>query len=324
MHAATAAEGASATRTALCASPDPPHITVAVCTRNRANALRAAVESLACLRTHGRFTFDVLIVDNGSTDDTPAVAGELAERLPIEVRCVREETPGVVHARNRAIAECAREWLAFFDDDQAADPDWLAELLDLADRRGADCVGGRVVLRLPPGAGRDLSPVCRMLLGESVGMETERRYSARVTPGAGNLMVRRAALEAVGGFDPAYRDRGEDTGLFLRLLSEGIEGWYSPEAVVEHIIPAERVSDGYLLGLSARMAQGMAGNERRTRGRLLFPLFYAARVAQAAGVLWPRYLLARLRRDREAALGAQCRLRIAAGYLKEGWRLLFR
>ncbi|MEX0701938.1 MAG: glycosyltransferase [Planctomycetales bacterium] len=299
-----------------------PSITIAVCTRNRADALRAAVASLGGLATHGRFTYDVLVVDNGSTDETPAVARELAENLPIEVRYAREETPGVVFARNRAIAECRGQWLAFFDDDQAADPEWIAELLALAERRNAECVGGKVRLRFPAGVERALSPICRMLLGESVGLDSERKYSAAVTPGAGNLMVRRAALERVGGFDPAYNGRGEDTDLFLRLMSAGIEGWYSPAAIIHHIIPAERVSDDYLLRMAARMSQGMAENERRARGGLPYPLVYAARLAQAAVVLWPRCLAARLGGDREAALGARCRLRIAGGYLREGRRLL--
>ncbi|MEX0716068.1 MAG: glycosyltransferase [Planctomycetaceae bacterium] len=299
-----------------------PHITVAVCTRNRAGALRAAVESLSHLETRGRFTSEILIVDNGSTDDTPAVAAELARRLPIEMRYSREEMPGVVHARNRAIADARGEWLAFFDDDQAADPHWLLALLDLAERRDAQCVGGKVVLRLPPGVERDLSPICRMLLGESVGLDEERKYSATVTPGAGNLMVRRAALQHVGGFDPVYNGRGEDTDLFLRLMLAGIDGWYTPAAIIHHIIPPERISDDYLLRMSERMAQGMAENERRVRGALLYPIVYAARVAQTAAILWPRYLLARLRGDTESALGARCRLRIARGYLREGRELL--
>lgn len=298
-----------------------PTITVVVCTRNRADRLDVALGSLAHLETDGRFSYEVLIVDNGSTDETPAVVDHIAAGFPVPLRRVLEERPGVARARNRGVAEAHGEWIAFFDDDQAADPRWLAELLSLAERKQSRCVGGQVRLKLPPGVERDLSPVCRMLLGCSVDMPAERPYTPSCTPGAGNLMVHRTVFAAVGGFDESCT-RGEDTDLFVRIYAAGIESWYSPDAVIDHLIPTERLTDAFLLRLSERMGTGMAENEYRARGPKLFPLVWLARVGQAALVLWPRLLLARLRGDREAALGARCRLRIATKVLEEGRSLI--
>jgi glycosyltransferase involved in cell wall biosynthesis len=298
-----------------------PTITVVVCTRNRADRLDVALGSLAHLETDGRFSYEVLVVDNGSTDDTPAAVKRIAANFPVALRRVFEERPAVGRARNRGVAEAFGEWIAFFDDDQAADPRWLAELLALAERKGVRCVGGQVRLKLPPGIERDLSPVCRMLLGCSVDMPTERRYTPSCTPGAGNLMVHRTVFTEVGAFDEAC-SRGEDTDLFVRMYKAGIEAWYSPDAAIDHVIPPERLTDDFLLRLSDRMGTGMAEDEYAARGPKLYPLIWLARLAQASLALWPRLMLARLRRHREATLGARCRLRIAKKVLEEGYHLI--
>ena len=120
-----------------------PTITVVVCTRNRADRIAVALDSLGRLETDGAFRFDVLVVDNGSTDDTAAIVERIASGFPVTLRRIFEEQPGVGRARNRGVAESRGEWIAFFDDDQAADPRWLAELVALAERKQARCVGGR-------------------------------------------------------------------------------------------------------------------------------------------------------------------------------------
>jgi len=298
-----------------------PTISVVVCTRNRADRIAVALDSLARLETEGRFTYEVLVVDNGSTDDTAAVVDRIATAFPVTLRRVYEDRTGVGRARNRGVAEASGEWIAFFDDDQAADRRWLAELLGLAERKQLRCVGGQVRLKLPPGVERDLSPVCRMLLGCSVDMSVERRYTPSCTPGAGNLMVHRTVFAEVGGFDEAC-SRGEDTDLFVRMYKAGIEAWYSPDAAIDHLIPPERLTDDFLLRLSVRMGTGMAEDEYAARGPHLYPAVWLARLAQTGLVLCPRLLFARLRRDREAALGARCRLRIATKVLSEGIRLI--
>lgn len=297
-------------------------VTVAVCTRNRADRLRVALASLAGLEMPASVRHEILVVDNGSTDDTPAAVEEFAAVASVPVRRVFEPEPGIVPARNRSVEECRGRWLASFDDDQVASPNWLAGLLEMAGRKSCGFVGGRTELRLPEGVDRDLDPVTRMLLGESVGMTEPRRFTPTVTPSTNSLIVERRLFDEVGLFDPAYHQRGEDTDLALRLMAAGHEGWYTPDSVVTHVIPTDRLTDEYLFKLTDLMGEGMAEAERDTRGRLLFPAVYAARVGQAVLRLWPRWAVARLRGDAEAALGARCRLRIARRYLRDGAGLL--
>ena len=214
--------------------------------------------------------------------------------------------------------EAGGEWVAFFDDDQLAEPDWIAALLALADRRGAKLVGGRVVLDLPPGVDRPLAPFTRTLLGASVGMPAERRYDRKTTPGAGNLMVHRSVFAAAGNFDPDLGNRGEDTDLFLRALDAGFDAWYTPEAVVHHVIPAERLETAYLYRVCDVTAGGLAETDRERFGRLLFPAAWAARVGQAGLVLLPRWLGAKLSGDREDELAPP--LPVAGGAVVPGER----
>ena len=194
----------------------------------------------------------------------------------------------------------------------------------MAREKDVRCVGGSVVLKLPAGFERPLSPVCRMLLGETVGMHEARRYTANVTPGTGNLIVHRNLFDEIGLFDEELNVRGEDTDLFLRIFRRGYESWYAPAAVVEHVIPPERLSDEYLCRLADLMAVGMAESDRDHWGARLYPFVWLARVVQAAVLFVPRLAWARLRRDTERALGARCRLSIARKYLSDGMQLLLR
>lgn len=303
-----------------------PLITVVLCTRNRSDLLQGALETLIALKTESRFDYEILVVDNGSTDETQQVVRRFARAQFSSqsgyVRGVVEEQAGIVPARNRGVREARGEWIAFFDDDQFAHPRWLLELFLAAREQHSRCVGGAVTLRLPEGTSRQLAPASRMLLGETVGRNTPQPYTARFTPGCGNLMIHRGVFDQVGLFDARMNDRGEDTDLALRIMATGERAWFTPAAIVEHRIPPERLSDEFLLKLSRRMARGMAGIEHEAWGRSRYPFIWCARVGQAALVLAPRWVLARLRGDRERSLGARCRLQIAIDSMRDGARLL--
>ncbi|HUG92327.1 MAG TPA: glycosyltransferase [Planctomycetaceae bacterium] len=299
-----------------------PDVSVVVCTHNRAAALRDALDSLAAQDTGDGFTFEIVVVDNASTDATADVVREVSAACLIPTRRVFEPHKGIATARNRGVKEARGPWIAFFDDDQLADARWLAELLLAARIRRTRCVGGKVELKLPAGFHRDLSPFCRRLLGASVGLNGLRRYNHRITPGTGNLLVHRSVFEDIGRFDEAFQRQGEDTDLFMRMLAAGIQAWYTPTAIVHHVIPPERLEDAWFLEAATRIAAGVAENERQAWGRLGFPFAWAARVAQAALVLWPRAVLARLSGDHESLLAARCRLAVAGRHLSDGLALL--
>jgi glycosyltransferase involved in cell wall biosynthesis len=290
-------------------------VTVVVCTYNRAALVRDTLASLTPLETDGQFAYEVVVVDNASTDDTPAVIAETARNYPVPLRGVREEKAGVACARNRGIREARGTWIAFFDDDQVAHPCWLKELLAQARRSSARCVGGGIRLRLPAEAAQVPPSPCRALLGERVAPGA-RRYSRRWAPGAGNLMLHRSVFDQVGLFDETLREAGEDADLFNRLHAAKIEGWYAPDAVAYHVIPAYRLTRKYLRWKALLNGGHVARRNRRDWGRGMFLVMLAARLGQTAAVHLPRLLWARLRGAEDQWLGTRCLLWRVEGYVR--------
>ncbi|HYU99066.1 MAG TPA: glycosyltransferase family 2 protein, partial [Pyrinomonadaceae bacterium] len=102
-------------------------LSVAICTYNRAALLHRVLDSLAN-QTPANYEVEILIVDNGSTDETSQVVNQ-RQALDNRIRYVVEPEPGIAYARNCALAEAGGEYLAFIDDDAWADADWLENLL---------------------------------------------------------------------------------------------------------------------------------------------------------------------------------------------------
>jgi GT2 family glycosyltransferase len=297
-------------------------VTIVVVTFNRAALLRRSIESLLRQDTGGTFTFELLVVDNASSDNTPQVIGDLAAAAPVSMRSVREERQGVAAARNRGIAECETPWTAFFDDDMVAEPGWLASLYAVARERGARCVGGRNVLELTPSELATLPDLCRMLLGEKPDEASARIYTDKSLPGAGNLLMERRLFDEVGRFDEVVGAGCEDTDLFRRVQRAGYPVWYAPGAVASHHVPPDRLRPEYFEWVCLRHGASYALIDDRLRGRAYAAASCAARLVRAAVWNGPRLALSRLRGDRADALAERCMLARTVGYARETLFLL--
>ena len=295
-----------------------PDISIVVCTFNRADMLRGALASLYELATDGAFTYEIVVIDNASTDATPAAIAAAAAESPAPLRGVFEPQKGVVAARNRGIRESRGKWIAFFDDDQFAAERWLAELFRGAAEKQCRVVGGAVRLLMRSDIDRVLHPTVRMLLGEAFPAPQPTKYGGRLTPGCGNLMIERSVFDEVGVFQTAIDGRGEDTDLFERIERAGIDAWYLPIAIIDHLTPCERLTDSYLTSLAQKMGRGIGMRRGRDMNPVKFAALWLAKAAYAALVQWPRVVIAKYRGDREAALGRQCQLAISRGFLRGG------
>lgn len=312
------------------AAPKPVDLTVVVITFNRAKMLADTLASLVELRTEmpdgEAFSYEIVVVDNASTDETQEVIGRYESTdqrgSATQVRSFYETTPGVAPARNRGMAESVGEWIAFHDDDQKAHPHWLAQLLHLAKRRNLKVAGGAVRLELPENNTRVLSPQCRTLLGERVGWDVEQPYTRKRIPGTNNFLVHRSVIEDVGGFDPTLKVGGTDADLYRRIRTAGYEAWYTPEAIVYHVIPEKRLADDYMKWTATRHGQHLAVREYREWGPLKLTGMIGVRTAQALVNYLPRYLVASLGGDPEETLGKRALLWRSEGYLKRALYLL--
>jgi glycosyltransferase involved in cell wall biosynthesis len=260
-------------------------LTVAVCTYNRVRRLPALV---AALRAQDcPVPFEILIVDNNSTDRTAEVLAELAARPGVPLRRVAETRQGIAHARNRAVAEAAdSEYLVFMDDDELPRPGWLAAALRCFE---ADpevlCVGGRVKVDFAEGRRPDwLGDELLGFLAETDYGDRGFRIADERTPvWTANVAYRMALFRGRPElrFDTRYNREGkgvgggEDVILFRRLLRAGVAVRYCPDMVVDHAVEPWRLHRRYFLRV--HYASGfrtgrweLARNGRRFLGVPLF------------------------------------------------------
>jgi glycosyltransferase involved in cell wall biosynthesis len=219
-----------------------PDYSVVICTRNRAEILRWCLDALAA-DPFDRGRFEVIVVDNGSTDGTPAVLEEETRLGRLPLKAIREPAPGVCRARNRAISAGQGGYFLFLDDDALAAPDWLSAFDAHIRLRGSEIVQGRIWTRFlsPPPAWFDeawLPRLGHLDLGEEV-----RPFDAHFH--SGNLAVARSVFDKAGGFredlGPGASGLGDDTEFGIRALDAGFSAVYEPKACVHHLVPPERV-----------------------------------------------------------------------------------
>ena len=197
-----------------------PFISVVICTCNGARTLGDALDAARKLQYP---RFEIIVVDDGSRDDTAKIASEHGVRL------LRQENSGLSAARNAGWRAARGEIVAYLDDDAAADPHWLMYLAS-AFMAGNDSGAGG------PNISFQSDGFIAQCVDHSPGnpthvLLTDRR--AEHLPGC-NMAFRRTALEEVGGFDPAFRIAGDDVDLCWRLHERGRTLGFHPGAMVWH------------------------------------------------------------------------------------------
>jgi glycosyltransferase involved in cell wall biosynthesis len=226
----------------------PLKVTVAILTYNRAEFLRQTLAGIA-QQQFPRDHFEVLVVDNNSTDHTVAVVDSFVAERPAPRR-VFETAQGLDHARNRAIKEAQGEIIIFADDDILMKPDWLAQLAVplMADhQRKIGAIGGEVIPVFPDGLPPWVAEWHAPLAFRSDTGPLEAKHS----PMGANLAVPRWVFEQIGPFSTALDRTGKnlfgggDAELIRRVRAAGLEVWFSPGAAVKHQMPASRTTFSY-------------------------------------------------------------------------------
>ena len=246
----------------------PIRISAAICTRNRAAWLSAAIESLLG-QSLPPTDYEILVIDNASTDVTPPIIQRYLDAPGgVTLRSAVQPALGLSHARNLAVQMAAGDIIAFMDDDAVADPDWLAGLLGTYARRPeAWSVGGKV---LPLWEGErpvwltdDLLPQLSML---DLGIVVRSLNAGEQLYGV-NFSCRSCAFGELGLFRTDLGRQGvtllgsEESEFQQRILQRGQALVYTPHAIVSHRIPEERLQQRYFI----RLAYGKG----RTTARLM-------------------------------------------------------
>jgi GT2 family glycosyltransferase len=307
-------------------------VTVIIATYNRAALLD---ECLDHLRGQPFVAGDeIIVVDNGSTDDTATVVARHQSRSDaVPLRLLHESTPGKSRAIARALSVATGDILAFTDDDVNVEEDWLAALCDAMADPAVALVGGPVRPRWQSTVprwirrARDRHP----RLGAPIAVldygDRPAELGSRAVLGA-NLAIRREVFTQVGGF-PAHLGKlrgtllsGEDHELCRRVQDSGFRAIYLPKVAVRHWVPADRARVSYFLrwfywsGITHAImdADGSATTGRAIHG---LPLYLAARAATATAAA----LLALATCNWTSALNHAVDVAFAVGYAAERWGL---
>jgi glycosyltransferase involved in cell wall biosynthesis len=245
-------------------------VTVGICTYNRAESLRRTLDSLARMEIPDDIDWEIVIINNNSTDHTDEVIDEFRDRLPVWREF--EPRPGKSNALNRAIDAAHGDYILWTDDDVVVDPGWLRAYVE-AFRRWSEAAvfGGRIKPRYE-------APVAKWVTkSEAVlgGPYAIRDFGENVAPLSiaeedrlpyGANFAIRAKEQRVLRYDP---DLGptpgrirvqEEYDVIYRLLASGATGYWIPEAKVEHCIGRERQTARYIADYYAGLGETNGGS----------------------------------------------------------------
>jgi hypothetical protein len=291
------------------------NISVVICTYNRSKTLAQTLQGFCKLSVAQSITWELLVIDNNSTDATRDICGEFNDKLPL--RYVFESRQGKSHALNRALVEATGELLVFTDDDVDVSENWLSEYWGaMARHPNAGFFGGKIIPRWevppPPWMESNSKTVLREVavsldLGDVDCPLGERVFGA-------NLGLRKTALQQAGlkfrtDIGPCGNAKvgGEETFFIHQLMDKGFCGVYLPGAIIYHRTPAERMTIAYV----RKWFDGIGRSEVRTGWIPASKNVWFG----APRYLWRQwlvssacYLLTRFTRPSAIWLGHQCRM----------------
>lgn len=249
-----------------------PDISLLVCTRNRSAALAQLLASITdALHAASSVSVEVVIVDNGSGDDTVSVAERWRARQSVAVTIVDEPRPGLARARNRALAVARGAIVAMTDDDCRLQRDYFTALAAcFADHREPVVIGGRIL----PGDPADLPITIKT---EDHPMTAPSRgFPGGFVMGA-NLAFSSGVLARVGTFDERFGAgapfiAAEDTDFLFRALGAGIPVLYDPRFTVAHFHGRRAVVDETALLAGYGFGDGALYAKHLFRDRRVLPI----------------------------------------------------
>jgi glucosyl-dolichyl phosphate glucuronosyltransferase len=227
-------------------------ISVVLATYNRAASLQITLESFAALKIPSTLSWELLVVDNNSTDDTAATVRRFTKRLGPSVRYIFEGRQGRSAALNAGIAQASGDVVAFTDDDVILDPEWLAQLCRAFDDPSVSAVGGRI---LP--LWNHPQPKWLEMDGQQAVVNFDfgdKAQEIQIAPMGANSAFRKEIFSKYGLFRLDLGVRGskhtitcDDTEFGGRLMAAREKIVYWPTAVIHHPVEPHRTTKKYFL-----------------------------------------------------------------------------
>jgi glycosyltransferase involved in cell wall biosynthesis len=256
------------------------NLSVAICTYNGESRVGTVLEKLRSQRNTAAFAWEILVINNNSTDGTLQVVEQIQRDWdqPYPLRCVTETEQGLSFARSRAIQEAQGEFVAFLDDDTVPDENWVMQTCRFAqDHPQVGAFGGQIHGDFEVEPPEDFKKVAVFLaiIERGVNPYCYKPQERMLPPGAGIVARRKAWLDAVPrrtilvGRVNGRMLASEDIEVIAHIQKAGWEIWYNPEMHLYHQIPQWRMERSYLLSL----VKGIGLARHHVRMVRLFPWY---------------------------------------------------
>ena len=237
-------------------------VSVIVCTHNRRQYLPQNLEHLSRQSARPEH-YEVLIIDNNSTDDTHEISKKfIAENPQVQALYFNEKNQGHTYARNRGIQEASGELLAFIDDDAFVAEDYIQNMVAFFDNNATVmAIGGKIIPRYEGSTPSWMSKYLLPLVSALDMGDRPTPFSGTKFPIGANMAYRKEAFDRYGTFDVALGRRGsgleggDEKEMIYRLKKDNQKIYYVPNVEVAHIIPEKRLQMDYIKGLAVGVAK---------------------------------------------------------------------
>lgn len=242
-------------------------LSLVIATYNRAEQLMVTLSSVA-QQSATASLWECVVVDNNSKDNTREQVESFKKAHPnLNIRYIFEQQQGLSHARNAGIDASEGDIIAFIDDDERIVPDFIKAYIKLFDNHSdAMAAGGKIIAEYPTGRPRWMSHYAEQPIANPMDFgDYVCTFPAHRIPGGGNMAMRREVFNTVGRFDTSLGRTGtrliggEESDLFEHIRAKEMKCYYTPEAVMYHIIPAEKLTEEYF----TRLAYNTGVSQRR-------------------------------------------------------------
>ncbi len=243
-----------------------PKVSVVICSYNRADYIINAVDSLYN-QTISKHEFEVLVVDNNSTDNTGDLINEyIKTHTELDLKYLVETNQGASFARNTGAGLAKAPLLCFMDDDAFAEKHYIERIIGFfSTHEDAAGLGGRIIPKYITEEPKWMSHYVSSLVGNFNYSKELTVFDPGKYPLESNMIVLKKDFDAIGGFNTALpgvkgelRIGGEGKDFFLKLQSLGKKIYYDPEVIVHHIVEVKKLTPEYMY----RVASGIGRGER--------------------------------------------------------------
>jgi len=239
-------------------------LSIIICSYNRASYISDALTSLY-VQSSGLDDFEVIIVDNNSTDNTKEVYAQWRQtNTNGQFTFISETKQGASFARNTGAAIAKGEWVCFMDDDAVATTDYVKNIIKhIQDQPFIVGFGGRIIPKYIPAEPKWMSYYVSSLVGNFDYAPTACAFENGKYPLESNMIVKKSVYDQIGGFNVnlpgvvgTLRIGGEGKELFYKIIALGHTIYYDPSICVHHVVEVKKLTSEYMYRVASGIGRG--------------------------------------------------------------------